>query len=133
MTEVELNRAFSIRKRLNQAYDMLESLEAKTAPGAKRIDGMPHGTDTSDNVGYIAVAIADLKTRIEKMEDELFDVENEIRAYSKAFDDDRVMLLIQLRFLSGYTWPMVGEALGIDVKQVRRLYYSKVLGKSHKK
>ena len=133
MTETELNRAFAIRKRLNSANDMLESLEAKMQPGAQQLDGMPRCNDIADNVGYLAVSIADLKSRIETMEDELYEVETTVRTFSNSFDDDRIMLLIQLRFLSGFTWPMVGEALGIDEKQVRRLYYSKVLGKSHKK
>ena len=118
----ELNRNIRLHERLDRAYEMIESLREKADLQAPNMDGMPHGTDVSDKVGNIAAAIADLTTRIEELEDQIEANDEAIRNFANTFDDERVQMAIQMRFINGFTWSTVSDVLGgISEDTLRRL------------
>jgi hypothetical protein len=122
----ELNQNITLHERLDRAYEMLESLQAKADLQATKMDGMPHGTDVSDKVGNIAIAIADLKARIDVLEDMIAENDEKIRAFANTLADERIQMAIQMRFISGFTWSGTAELLGprFTENSVKRLVYS---------
>ena len=131
----ELNNNLVLHEHLDRAYDLLESLQEKAGTQAIRMDGMPHGTDISDKVGNIAIAIEDLKSRIDVLEDQAQAGDTAIRMFANSFADERIQMILQLRFISGFTWPMVAELMGpsFTTDGVRFLFDRYVLGKRQKR
>ena len=127
MTRDDLNKCLELHKRLDDAYNILEALEAKAGLNGSALDGMPHGTDVSDKVGNIAIAIADMKTLIDELEDQAAVNDAAVMEFSKTFRDDRLRVAIQMRFISGFTWSEVSEILGgVSEDTLRRNTYKAV-------
>ena len=124
MTKEELDRHLEQRQRLERAYDMLQSMR-DTITQAHKLDGMPRGTDISDKVGNIAVAIADLEARIQNLEDEVYATEDEIRDFAESFEDERLQMAIVNRYINGFTWGQTAELLGesFSADWVKQLFY----------
>ena len=108
----ELNENIRRHERLDRAYEMLQSLREKADVQAPNMDGMPHGTDVSDKVGNLAVAMADLSARIDVLEDQTDAGDDAIREFANTFDDERLQMVIQLRFISCFTWSQTADLLG---------------------
>ena len=126
MKRDDLNQCFKLHKRLDDAYSMLEALEAKAGLNGTVLDGMPHGTDVSDKVGNIAIAIADTKALIDELEDQAAVNDAAVMEFSKTFQDDRLRVAIQLRFISGFTWETAADAVGATKKRIEHQYYKAV-------
>ena len=96
-----------------------------TITQAHKLDGMPRGTDISDKVGNIAVAIADLEARIQHLEDEVYSTEDEIRDFAESFEDERLQMAIVSRFINGFTWGQTAELLGQNINEdwLKQLFY----------
>ena len=126
-----LNRNIRLHERLDRAYDMVESLKEKADIQAPKLDGLPRGTDVSDKVGNIAIAIADLEARIIALEDEVYTNDEAIRQYANSFEDERVQMSIQMRFISCFTWGQVAELLGQDMNEdwIKKMTYRQVLSR----
>ena len=131
MTLQELNDNIKLHERLDRAYDMAQSLREKADLQAPVVDGLPHGTDVSDKVGNIAIAIADLDERINDLEDQLYLADDKVRRFANSFEDERVQAAIQLRYISGFTWEIVAELLGSEYTDdaLRRLVYRSICGR----
>lgn len=124
----ELNRNIQLHERLDRAYEMVESLRDRVYPQTQNLDGMPHGTDVSDQVGNLAIQIADLTARIDRLEEETEKGDREIREFADSFSDERIQMAIQLRFISGFTWSATAELMGprYTGNGVKQLVYSVV-------
>ena len=123
-----LNQNIRLHDRLDRAYEMLESLREKADIQATNMDGMPHGTDVSDKVGNIAIAIADLESRIDALEDLIAENDEKIRAFANMMQDERIQMAIQMRFISGFTWSATAELLGPKFTEdsVKKLIYGSI-------
>ena len=127
-----LNRNIRLHERLDRAYEMLQSLRDRAYPQAQNLDGMPHGTDVGDKVGNLAIAIADLSSRIEELEDQLDQGDDEIRAFANTFEDERLQMAIQVRFINGFTWSETAELLGPGCNEgvIKRMVYDAIPGQT---
>ena len=122
----ELNENIRLHERLDRAYEMLESMREKADLQAPKMDGMPHGTDVSDKVGNIAIAIADLESRIDALEDMIAENDEKIRAFANTLEDERLQMAVQHRFISGFTWGVTAELMGPRYTEngVKQMVYS---------
>ena len=123
MTLDELNDNIKLHEQLERLYDLSQSLRDKTDLQAPKLDGMPHATDVSDKVGNLAIAIMDLDARIQFVEDRVYENDERIRAFANSFEDVRVQVAIQLRYISGFTWDTTALLMGDDctADAIRRL------------
>ena len=112
MTLKELNRHFALRERLVKAKNMLASLRASASPGAQVLTGMPHAPGVSDKVGDLAVEIADMETRIARLEEQCQQKRLEITAFTESIEDDHIRMIIRLRFVYALTWKEVATVVG---------------------
>lgn len=122
----DLNQNIKLHERLDRAYEMLDSLREKAGLQAPKMDGMPHGTDVSDKVGNIAIAIADLEARIDALEDMIALNDEKIRAFANTIEDERIQMAIQMRYISGFTWRDTAELMGprYTENSVKQLVYN---------
>ena len=119
-----LNENIRRHERLDRAYEMVESMRQKAGLHAVSLDGMPRGTDISDKVGSVAIAVADLMTKIEALEDAVEAGDNQIRDFANSLDDERTQMAVQLRFISGLTWSKTADVLCLKSEDAaKRLVY----------
>lgn len=97
--------------------DQLMNLATKITPN---MDGMPHGSGTSDKVGNVAVKIADLARETDELIDELVDHKREVIAALEKLPP-KEHLLLHKRFIQGKSWTDIADDMGISQVHVWRL------------
>ncbi len=112
MTLEELNEYFHLLGQLNKARELLASLEAAAVPRSPQLDGMPHTPGYSDRVGQLAAEIADMRARVESLEDEVRWAGHEVSRFIDSIPDDQARLIFRLRFLRGLSWGEVAAIIG---------------------
>ena len=112
-------------KRLERDTEILAEMNARAYPGAQKMTGMPHPAGISDKTGSLGTAIADMKSSIKDLRQEI-EVEREaLQAYIQSVDDERVRMVLRLRFVCCLEWRNVAYMMGpaYDAENVRKIVY----------
>lgn len=109
MTLQDLNRFLALRKQLDSARESLLDLQDAAVPGAQVLTGMPHAPGVKDKVGNLAIMIADTKTEIERMEQELAEMEADVDAFIRTIPNVELRNIFRFRFLLRLTWEDIAE------------------------
>lgn len=130
MTLQELTQHFRLREQLKRNNETLNALYAAAYPAAQKISGMPHGNGIADKVRDLAIEIADMKTQIAQLQDEIDQQEPAIASFIDGIDDAQLRTIFRLRFLRGLAWRDVAANIGgrnteSSVKMVCYRYLSK--------
>lgn len=112
MTLKELSRYYRLHVQLERNQEMLQSLESAAHPGAQKLTGMPHAVGISDKVGDLAIEIADLKDRIQRLQSELEREEAKLNRFISMIENDQTRMIFRLRFLRCLTWGEVAAVVG---------------------
>lgn len=112
MTVRELSQLYYLRQEVQADQERLKRLEAKLAPGAPNLTGMPKSSDVGRPAERQAAEIADLKTqiaeRIKKCERE----QQKLEAYIDTIPDSLTRLIFRYRFADCLRWDEVADKLG---------------------
>ena len=125
MTLCRLSRHMNLCKRLERDTEILAEMNARAYPGAQKMTGMPHPAGISDKTGSLGTAIADMKSSIKDLRQEI-EVEREaLQAYIQSVDDERVRMVLRLRFVCCLEWRNVAYMMGpaYDAENVRKIVY----------
>ena len=112
MNLVELSRYAALLERLARAEDLLVSLQEAAYPKHTLTDGLPRASGTKDRVGTLAAEIADLTERIRYLRSEIEMEEQRITDYIDTVDDERLRVIVRLKFLRNLTWMQTAETMG---------------------
>lgn len=109
MTLQDLNRYLALQKQLDSARESLLDLQDAAVPGAQVLTGMPHAPGVKDKVGNLAIMIADTKTEIERMEQELAVMEADVDAFIRTIPNVELRNIFRFRFLLRLSWEDIAE------------------------
>lgn len=109
MTLEDLNMYLTLCKQLDSARESLLDLQDAAVPGAQVLTGMPHAPGVKDKVGNLAIMIADTKTEIERMEQELAAMEADVDAFIRTIPNVELRNIFRFRFLLRLTWEDIAE------------------------
>jgi len=125
MTQRELARYLELKERLERNEETLESLRSSAEPGAQRITGMPSGKGAKDRIGNLAAEIRDFEAATEALRARVKKAENQVFAFISGVKDERMRLILRLRFVRLLTWQEIADMLGGENtdETVRRSYY----------
>ena len=112
MTVKEISRYRELAVRLENAKEILESLQNASQPRTAVTDGMPHGSPSKDQVGKLITAIADLTERIEFLKRELTRERRKVAAFIDRIPDERIRTAVLLKYLDGLKWDQIADAFG---------------------
>lgn len=112
VTLEELSQYYRLHMRLERNLEMLEALEAAAHPGAQTLTGMPHAAGVHDKVGDLAIEIADLKSCIQSLQEELKQEETALNTFISTIENEQTRMIFRLRFLRCLTWKEVAVMIG---------------------
>lgn len=122
MTKQDLNHHLALRQRLEEARELLASLDA-AGPRAQHLDGMPHASGISDRTGDLAAEIADAKAVIESLLAEVARSEETAAAWIGTIGDMETRIIFRLRYIRGFAWKEVAALIGGTAKSVQLRAY----------
>lgn len=97
----------NMKRRIQSIEYVIEELETQVASISINMDGMPHGTDTSDKTGRLAAAIVDKQEDLADLREEAFDVMNVVNGVISRVPNEEQKLLLTMRYINGYTWERI--------------------------
>lgn len=112
MTKQDLNHHLALRQRLEEARELLASLEAAAGPRAQQLDGMPHASGISDRTGDLAAEIADARAVIDGLQAEIACSETAAASWIGSIDDMQTRMIFRLRYIRGLSWKDVAALIG---------------------
>ncbi len=124
MTLDELNAHLVALQELETARDLLRTLEAADLT-AHRLDGIPHAPGATDQTAALAVKIAEQRETVSKFE-RITEASNiPVKAFIDSVSDNRLNVILYLRFICGYEWQAVANIIGgrNTVDSVKSLVY----------
>lgn len=130
MTLQELNAHLALVQELQELQKIYDRMAMKAAPGAQRLDGMPHSSDPGDPTADLGVQLAELRTVIEQEKAAIRVSAGPVKAFIDAIPKYRVRLIFQMRFLSGKSWGEVADHIGATVTEqaVKKVCYKQIEG-----
>lgn len=112
MTLRELENYRKSIQDLREVNELLMELRGRATPGSPALDGMPHGTGTSDKVGRLAIAIADLEATIPVYEDRIRVQSEDVNEFIDSIPDAKTRIIFRLRFQNALSWKDVAATCG---------------------
>ena len=113
-------------RRLDDRIDRLEKEKSRWIERATKMsapsDGMPHGSDVSDTVGFAVSKAADLAAEIDREIDRLVDLRRGIEAAIRTVDDSLLRELLERRYIDGDTWENIAVLMHYSYMHVCRLH-----------
>ena len=112
MTLKELSQLYYLNREIEMDKRRLQELEARAAPGAQVITGMPHGIATVDKVGDCAAEIDDLRGIIKAKHQQCLYERNRLERYINEIPDSVTRQIVTYRFINGLSWAQVAACIG---------------------
>lgn len=114
MTLQDLTHLFELKNDLIEAEELLQHLITQAQPKAQKLTGMPHVGGIRDQVGDLAIEIADMQDEIKNLKSQIEAEEIPVREYIKTIRDGRVRTAFRLRYLRGLQWKEVSKCMGAN-------------------
>lgn len=108
----------NMKRRIQSIEYVIEELETQAASISINMDGMPHGTDTSDKTGRLAAAIVDKQEDLADLREEAFDVMNVVNGVISRVPNEEQKLLLTMRYINGYTWERIAVEMDFTYQWV---------------
>ena len=111
MTLVELNAHLILIQKLNTAREMLQTLET-AALTASRLDTMPRAAGLGDRTAALAIKCAEQEEIVARLERTVDASSVAVKEFIDSVTDNRLNVILYLRFVCGYEWQAVAEIIG---------------------
>ncbi|MBM6830003.1 hypothetical protein H9X85_10830 [Anaerotignum lactatifermentans] len=116
-----LRRYLDAKRRANLLQEQIESLrENKTSPSGT-LDGMPHGSGTSDLSGYAArldELLRELETEREMQMITYHEIWNQVKKIPNATEQE----VLTRRYLIGQSWEKIAVEMHYSYRQIIRIH-----------
>lgn len=118
-----LQQAYVLDRRIREDKLELERLRelAVAVPSALTRGGWAHGP-AADRVGGIVAEIDELEGRIREEVSRYAELRDELNIRIDQLEDQRLRLVLRLRYIGLWPWPAIAEELGLGLRWVYRLH-----------
>lgn len=117
-----LSRYKYLKDNLKVRYDELDEVMTIATHITAILDGMPHGTGVSDKVAHGAEEIIKIQEETAEEILALLSARVEITSAIQCVDDIKLRTLLEYRYISGYSWEDVADAMGYEQRRVFALH-----------
>jgi hypothetical protein len=109
-------------RRIDAMLERRERYEALAMKRTTSLTGMPAAQRTESSVEYFAGKLVDLSRDIDQMVDQYVDLTRKIEKEIDALPDDRHRDLLKWRYVNGWRWEQIADAMNYDKRQVYRMH-----------
>jgi DNA-directed RNA polymerase specialized sigma24 family protein len=115
-----LSRAYHIDQKIERRTEEAARLRSRLEKATAQLTGMPRGgnSDWTDT----EVKVLELEEQIKAEIERLCQVKREIREAIDQVEDKRYRELLEMRYLSGFTFEQIAVAMHYDWRHVMRLH-----------
>lgn len=118
----DLNAHLSIIRELEEAREGLAALEAATLT-ASRLDTMAHISGIADRTAALAIKISMQKDVVARCERIAAASSISVKAFIDSISDNRLNVILYLRFICGYEWAKTAEIVGANEQAIKNRVY----------
>lgn len=111
MTLDELNAHLDLLKNLAAAREALEALQAATL-SSSRFDSLPRIQYPVDRTADLGIKIAEQRETVSRWERLVERSSATVNAWINSVQDNRLNVILYLRFICGYEWQQVADLIG---------------------
>ena len=111
MTLEDLNAHLVMLQELITARELLATMRAATL-SASRLDATPHAPGVGDRTAALAVKISQQRDIVASLERTVDASSVAVREFIDSVTDNRLNVILYLRFVCGYEWAEVAEIIG---------------------
>ena len=117
-----LAQALQLDSRIDSKLEQLQSLRALATKTSSTLSGMPRNTPNAQSMEAIVAKIVDLEAEINADIDALVDLKRSIIAAIRGVPQPDHQVLLELRYLCGYSWVQIAERMGYSPRHVHTLH-----------
>ena len=111
MTLEELNVHLALLQELTTARELLATMQAATL-SASRLDATPHASGAGDKVAALALKLSRQRDIVARLERAVDASSMAVKEFIDSVTDNRLNVILYLRFVCGYEWQAVAEIIG---------------------
>ena len=118
-----LGQAYRIDERIESKLSQIETLKSLATRVTSVFSDMPHSS-TSDNqrLEKTIAEIIDLKNEVSTDIDRLIDLKREIKHIINQVQNEKYKTLLELRYLSFWTWELIAANLNFSIQHTYRIH-----------
>jgi DNA-directed RNA polymerase specialized sigma24 family protein len=122
-TKEYLSQAFRLDQKINSKLEQVSRLrdlatKATASIHAERVSGTRDRSPLENAV----VKLVDLEREIDKDIDKLVEFKRELAKLMKKVKTPNHRLLLELRYINGFNWSQISEALDYDLRYIHKLH-----------
>lgn len=119
--EEYLSRVRTLEMEIEAKLEQIDRLRALLSGRSQRVRDMPRGGQAHDWTDTVA-KVMELEQELDAHIDRLVDLKREIAAAIAAVADGQCRVLLEYRYLCGWEWQRIAEAMHFDRVTVWRLH-----------
>ena len=121
-TKEYLRQAVRLDTIVDLRLAQLERLKSYRERVTTNFTPTPKSGKGGDRISEITIKIWSLEETINKDIDELVDLKADIRSRIAEVQDERFRMVLEYKYLAGYTWDDIAEAMHMDRRWILRLH-----------
>ena len=117
-----LRQLHDLDREIDALLQRRERYEALATRRTASYSDMPRGGRTESSVEYFACRLVELAQDIDAKIDAFVDLTREAEHLIEQVQDERYRRILKYRYLNGWRWERIAEAMNYDRRQVTRLH-----------
>lgn len=121
-TKEYLNKMRTLDRLIDSKLEQIDRLRSLSERVTTTLSFSPKGAGGANRTEYCIERIWQLEKEVTEDIDRLVDMKSGIRGAIERVENDKYRLLLEYRYLCGYTWETISEKMGIEVRWVYELH-----------
>ena len=122
MNRKDLGQIYYINREIEDIKERLAELQSDYLRATKLSQDVVQTSGTSDRVGNLACAMADLQTLYSIKLQELYLKKSQVERFISGIDDAEVRLIFRLRHINCLEWSEIAAEINYSERHARRKY-----------
>ena len=121
-TKAYLSQARLLDARIDSKLEQVERLRSLSERVTTTLSFSPKGAGGANRTEYCIERIWQLEKEVTEDIDRLVDMKSGIRGAIERVENDKYRLLLEYRYLCGYTWEKIAEKMALELRWVYRIH-----------
>ena len=121
-TKEYLNKMRTLDRLIDSKLEQIDRLRSLSERVTTTLSFSPKGAGGANRTEYCIERIWQLEKEVTEDIDRLVDMKSGIRGAIERVENDKYRLLLEYRYLCGYTWETISEKMVLELRWVYRIH-----------